>query len=217
MHERVALSYRTQQVNGTLLNTHNSIYRQPPSPEVDAAWERLGNIDATSISSADVLALGKDVSKVAKYPDDFGLGPDAYVAELDVLHQIHCLNALRRDVYFSHYFGSKYPDGQPSELHRIHSDHCIYVLLQNLMCNANVDVITLDWVEGQQHPFPDFSINRKCVNFDAILEWQEKHAVDRTKFLAIKMPKDQTPARMSDDFKRMFGVDGDKLWHNHSH
>jgi Mycotoxin biosynthesis protein UstYa len=217
MHNRVPLSYSTQKVNGTLLNTHDSIYRRSPSPEVDAAWERLANIDATFISGADVLALGKDVSKVAKYPDDFGLGPDAYVAELDVMHLIHCLNALRRDVYFSHYFGSKYPDGQPSELHRVHSDHCIYVLLQNLMCNANVDVITLDWVEGQKHPFPDFSINHKCINFDSILQWQEEHAVDRTKFLAIQKPDDHTPMRMSDDFKRMFGVDGDSWRHEHTH
>lgn len=93
------------------------------------------------------------------------------MAEVDVLHQIHCINALRRDVHFSHYFGSKYPDGQLSELHHIHSDHCIYVLLENLISNANLDTITLDWVEDQKHPLLDFRINRKCVNFDAVLKW----------------------------------------------
>lgn len=214
MHNRIPLTYHTRKVNGTLLNTHDSIYRKPPSPEVDAAWNHLGSLDATSITRADVLALGKDPSIVAKYPDDFGLGPDAYVAELDVLHQIHCLSALRRDVYFSHYFGEKYPNGVPSELHRVHSDHCIYVLLQSLMCNANLDVITLDWVEGQKHPFPDFSINRKCMNFEAVLEWQHENKVDREKFNAIQKPDGQREARMSDEFKRMFGVEG---WEEHDH
>ena len=214
MHDRIPLSYHTQKINGTLLNTHDSIYRKPPSPAVDAAWDRLASLDSTSITRADVLALGKDPSTVAKYPPSFGLGPDAYVAELDVLHQIHCLNGLRRDVYFSHYFGDQYPDGVPTELHRVHSDHCIYVLLQALMCNANLDVITLDWVEGQKHPFPDFSINRKCVNFEALVDWQEENKVDRREFMAMEMPEGQIPARMSDEFKRMFGVEG---WHDHSH
>ena len=191
----------------------NSLFRAPPSPEVDEAWDRIGSLKAHPISSAAILALGKDPSMTAKFTEDWGYGPDAHVAELDVLHQIHCLNAVRRDVHWKHYFGARYPDGDFPELHRVHTDHCIYIILQHLMCTASTDLITQPWVEGQLHPFPHFSINRKCRDFNAILAWHEDNmAGDVEKFKRLRRPEGQVPVPMSEEFKRLFGYDHD---HNH--
>ena len=130
MFDKIDLSPGVKQMNGTLLDMDHTIYRQPPSPEVDAAWERLGSLHAHAITSKDIIRLGKDPSKVAKYPLSMGLGDDAYAAEFDTFHKIHCLNGLRRDIYFDYYFLERYPDRKPSELHQIHTSHCLNYLLQ---------------------------------------------------------------------------------------
>lgn len=45
------------------------------------------------------------------------------------------------------------------------------------MCHADVDPVTYVWREGFRKPFPDFDINKKCRDFNALLEWQEKVAL----------------------------------------
>jgi hypothetical protein len=69
------------------------------------------------------------------------------------------MNAIRRDVHWKHYSAGQYPDGEFPELHKIHTDHCLYIVLQDLMCHATADLITTPWVDGQLNPFPDFKIN----------------------------------------------------------
>ncbi|TQV97309.1 hypothetical protein V2A60_000067 [Cordyceps javanica] len=205
VHNEAQIRILDKKVNGSLLNMDHSLFRSPPSPEVDAAWERVGSLMPHVISTDDVVRLGKDPSQTARWPEAWGFGPDAHVAELDVLHTIHCLNAVRRDVHWKHYFGADYPDGDFPALHRVHTDHCIYVVLQNLMCSATADVITQPWVVGQSHPFPDFSINKKCRDFDAILDWHERTMIRDTKaFMEIKKPENFKAVPMSEEFHELF-------------
>lgn len=193
----------------------SSIFRAPPSPEVDKAWARIGSLAPHVMSGADVEKLGKDSSMTARFTEGFGFGNDAHIAELDVLHTIHCLNAIRRDVHWRYYYLEKYPTGEFPELHRIHTDHCIYVVLQNLMCAATLDVVTQPWVRGQLHPFPDFSINKKCRDFGAILKWHEETMVtDLEGYAALRMPQGHVPYEMSEEFYRAFGV-GEEDDHHH--
>lgn len=49
--------------------------------------------------------------------------------------------------------------------------------MQTLMCNGNLDVITYNWAQTGEAPFPDFDVNHKCRDFDAIVAWQEEHSV----------------------------------------
>ncbi|PYH46214.1 oxidase ustYa family protein [Aspergillus saccharolyticus JOP 1030-1] len=199
-----------KKMNATLLEPEPlPIYRQPPSPEVDEAWNRLANIKPIAISRDDVVKLGRDPEQAAKWPASFGFGSDAYIGRLDVFHQIHCLDWLRREAYFDHYYGKKWPPGtRPSDMHRTHISHCIYLLLQNLMCNANVDIYTHYWADAQLNAFPDFSVNHQCRDFDAILRWQEENSVDVDEFAAIRKPPDAEARVMSHRFKELFG------WYN---
>ncbi|KAI6914407.1 hypothetical protein KC318_g192 [Hortaea werneckii] len=209
LHSQVDIPLVDVTVNGTLLYMDNSVFRGPPSPEVDAAWERISSLLPHVVSTEEVVKLGKDPSRTARWPADWGFGPDAHIAELDVLHTIHCLNAIRRDVHWQYYFKDEYPDGSFPELHRVHTDHCIHIVLQNLMCSATADIITQPWVEGQLHPFPDFNVNKKCRDFDTLLNWHEATMVkDMDRFKTIRMPDGHVPYRMSAEFQRMFGVEG---------
>jgi hypothetical protein len=194
-------------INGSLLDLGDSIYRQPPSPDIDAAWESFTHQLPHVISTEDVLRLGKDPTRTARWPEDWGFGPEAHVAELDIVHTIHCLDAIRRDVHWRYYFADRYPDGDFPALHRIHTDHCIYIILQNLMCNANGDIITNVWVEGQLHPFPDFSIDKKCRGYGTIIDWHHRTQItDMDKYLEMRIPEGQVPWKMSSEFHRLFGT-----------
>lgn len=92
----------------------SSIFRAPPSPEVDKAWARIGSLAPHVMSGADVEKLGKDSSMTARFTEGFGFGNDAHIAELDVLHTIHCLNAIRRDVHLALLLPGKVPDWRVS-------------------------------------------------------------------------------------------------------
>ncbi|KFY02194.1 hypothetical protein O988_02328 [Pseudogymnoascus sp. VKM F-3808] len=198
----------TKRMNGTLLETEPlSIYRQPPSPEVDAAWNRIQTRNPIPISLSDLLALGKDPSDTAKFPESFGFGPDAYIGKIDVFHQIHCLNMLRMSLRpnFDYYYGSRFPPGVPTnKLHNLHLGHCLHILLENLMCSGNVDIYTHYWMDAQKHAFPDFNINHKCRDFDAILAWQEENSIPVEKFATVFAPPGQKVHVMSHEFKEAF-------------
>jgi hypothetical protein len=45
------------------------------------------------------------------------------------------------------------------------------------MCTATLEAVTYNWVESMQYPQADFSINRKCTDIEAILEWQQNTGV----------------------------------------
>ncbi|KAH6653026.1 hypothetical protein BKA67DRAFT_536728 [Truncatella angustata] len=183
-----------------------SIYRQEPSHEVDLAWDRIGDTRLIPLTRAEVEAIGKDPRDAVKFPESFGLGPDAYAGRLEVFHQVHCLDALRREAYFEHYYGSVYGGyNETSEMHRLHLSHCIEYLLQGILCQANTDVYTHIWTDGVDRPFPDFSVNHQCRDYDAIKSWHDQNAVDVDNFVELRAPPDAKVHRMSREFKDLHG------------
>ncbi|KAF1937139.1 hypothetical protein EJ02DRAFT_458958 [Clathrospora elynae] len=204
--DRVDISMVTKKMNATLLpSTTDQIFRREPGPDVDEAWRRISNERPIAISREEVVAIGKDPNQAVRYPDSFGLG-EAYAARIDVFHQIHCLDALRREAYFDHYYGDKYSNfNSTTKLHKAHLSHCIYYLLQNIMCQANVDVYTHVWTDTVLQPFPDFQIHHQCKNFDAVLDWQEHNSIDLHEFYRLKKPESYGPAMMmSSEFKELW-------------
>ena len=67
---------------------------------LEAAWDKIA-ADASpiiTISRAEAVALGRDPDVIVKAPHDWGMGDDAYPAQIDVFHEIHCLNMLRKEM-----------------------------------------------------------------------------------------------------------------------
>lgn len=56
-------------------------------------------------------------------------------------------------------------------------DHCVDMLRQHILCNADVGLVTNDWVKGHKTPYPDFSNWHRCRDVEKIWEWNEKHSV----------------------------------------
>ncbi|KAI5465074.1 hypothetical protein BGZ63DRAFT_440536 [Mariannaea sp. PMI_226] len=169
------------QVDGSFVGTTYplSIFKQEPSAEVDAAWERLYKLGYIMLDEDEVRKLGKDPKYTVKAPSSWGHGDNAYVSRTDVSHRIHCLNMLRKATYPEEIYPHIRDEDESSRpLWRPHVMHCTHVLLQHLMCTATLEVVTYNWMEGMTHPQADFSVNRKCLDIEPILEWQEKEGVD---------------------------------------
>ena len=100
--------------------------------------------------------MGKDPSTVAKIDDEtWGLGDDAYVTALDVYHQLHCVNMLRKIAYGSYYNDTAGRADNLTAIREIHINHCVDILVQAIQCSGNVNLITMHWTETQKVPFPD--------------------------------------------------------------
>lgn len=79
-------------------------------------------------------------------------------------------------MYYQHYYADQFPDG-PDEMHWMHQRHCLHMVLQSLTCNANVDIVPHRWVANDDVPFAQFSIQRKCRNFNNLRQWNQENAV----------------------------------------
>lgn len=166
-----------------------SIFQMPPSPEVDEAWDRISDTHAITLTRQEVVSMGRDPAEQWRFPREYGYGDEAYMGLLDVSHHLHCLNALRQaahpDYYFNHtgsHMGSK-SRSAPGKVHFTrggHDLHCQYILLQFILCHADVGVITFNKVEGVRGPMADFSIDHKCRDHDSIIQWKLDHQVNVT-------------------------------------
>ncbi|KAG2038093.1 hypothetical protein BDR03DRAFT_805517, partial [Suillus americanus] len=57
-------------------------------------------------------------------------------------------------------------------------DHCIEMIRLNITCDADVTMITWDWVQGRDIPYPpNFITRHQCRNYEKILDWADKHTV----------------------------------------
>jgi hypothetical protein len=159
--------------NGTLGTP--SIYRGPPSPETDAAWDRIAlNARPIRMTLEQLLRTGeKPTPSMAGYPEEYGGG---YMASVEVIHQLHCVDMIRRASW-----GEEDPatsqefKDSPEVFRRIHLDHCIEMIRQNLMCRGDVTMLTYDWVKGVEGPLPNFNTPHRCRNLEKILDWVDEH------------------------------------------
>lgn len=76
----------------------------------------------------------------------------------------------------------KYPTSPPKK-HTgetypwFHIGHCVDLLMQNIQCSGTTDFYTFTYVDTFNQPYPDFSINHKCRNFDTLVDWAEKNKI----------------------------------------
>jgi hypothetical protein len=203
---RLKIPFVEKVVQGDLFNEDNLLLRQYPSTAVDEAWEALTDVGVVIINEEEVVKLGKDPKKAVKAPPEWGLwsfvafmiyvltaalghGENSYLAQPDGQHALHCLNAIRKYAYREHYYPSQTTSPSSSHspnltstsplqpFHQAHLSHCLHVLLQTLTCDFSTDMITHNWMETQDYPFPDFAINKKCKDHSEILKWQAKERI----------------------------------------
>lgn len=98
-------------IQGTLFDDYDPpvIYRQNPSPEVDRAWDDIAKIELFGVDADAIRKLGKDPSKAVRIPQEWVKTDEPqYLVELDVQHQLHCLNEIRRYAYWDYYYSDRW-------------------------------------------------------------------------------------------------------------
>ncbi|KAI1109340.1 hypothetical protein F5Y14DRAFT_456132 [Nemania sp. NC0429] len=136
-------------------------------PEVDEAWDAIsalpGKVGTFRIHGDDLRAM--NLSSVA-FADGSG-----YVVTIDVFHQIHCLNFLRKSII---------NNTADSPIWQDHVDHCLDSLRLSLQCHSDTSLLTFKWVRGYAKPWPDFRSFHTCRNFDAIRQFAADRWFDPT-------------------------------------
>lgn len=149
-------------------------YRGPPPPELDAAWARISDdVPPVRVTINELRKAGEvDLPAKVKYPQSNGGG---FMVSLEVNHQLRCLNLLRKSSWPDHYKLDPLFQRDPSVV-RMHLDDCIELIRQSIMCNADVVMITWDWVTKHTKPYPDFNTRHACRKFENIMDWAIQHA-----------------------------------------
>ncbi|THC88338.1 hypothetical protein EYZ11_012217 [Aspergillus tanneri] len=168
------ITYHIQQFNGSFLK--ENIFRGNASPEVDAAWESLGvEYRPLRVPPEDAEKAGISPDQV-KINDQYGGG---YPANLEGLHHLHCLNLLRKSLYYNYEYYHSRGEGAFSNndyIVRRHVSHCLDILRQQLMCTVDVGVLGQVWVWPEDpRPFVDFNTRHRCRDFDQIRQWAQDH------------------------------------------
>ncbi|KAH8697866.1 hypothetical protein BGW36DRAFT_295718, partial [Talaromyces proteolyticus] len=170
----VRISYESILLNGSF--SKETIYRQKPSPEVDEAWLRLGiEYDPLIVPDEDAKAAGIEQNRFHITERYGGPGYPAFVAGL---HQLHCLNLIRKSLYFNiDYYRTlhKVEFLDRKEILELHIGHCVDVLRQRLMCTADTELHPYIWAGDPPHVTPDFNRMYKCRNFDDIREYAKQN------------------------------------------
>ncbi|KAI0385443.1 hypothetical protein F5Y04DRAFT_276772 [Hypomontagnella monticulosa] len=131
-------------------------------PAVDDAWDAIsalpGEVGTIKIQRNELLAMNLSSVLLAD-----GSG---YAVTIDVFHQIHCLNFLRKSII---------NNTADSPLWQDHVDHCLDSLRLSTQCHSDTSLLTYKWVKGYSKPWPDFRSFHTCRNFEAIRQFAVDH------------------------------------------
>ncbi|KAF6788128.1 hypothetical protein CSOJ01_15098 [Colletotrichum sojae] len=146
--------------------TGRTEFQGAPTPERDALWDDLYNFGVSRIPRSSAARL---VNKTVPIPDDKGY----YVVSLNVFHQLHCLNMLRKRIWSDEVYAAD------DELMGIeHLEHCIDALRQSLMCSADVTPIPWIWREEDHEAKAVAEIAHTCRDFEAIRAWAKENRAE---------------------------------------
>ncbi|GAD97500.1 hypothetical protein AN7265.2 [Paecilomyces variotii No. 5] len=129
-----------------------------PRPETDEAWSDLLRGGIVKISEDELRRLNK-----TSIPLRDGSG---YIAYLEAIHMLHCVHP------------EHYPELQGTDAFAPgHWDHCLEVLRQGIMCNADITVNTYYWKNPTEIQGNRTGV-RKCTDWSRIQEWADERVVD---------------------------------------
>ncbi|KAH8799355.1 hypothetical protein F5884DRAFT_811623 [Xylogone sp. PMI_703] len=152
--------------NGTMRRTFDrggKTYAGPANPEIDEAWEELIGGRYFYITEDEAKDAWGDSYKAFHYEMR---GDISYVAGLDVMHTLHCVDMLRRTLDKEYY--ENFP--QP-HFGRLHYDHCIDHLRQYIMCNADLTPVPTKWYPSLGRDYTDSDQIHTCRNYGQIREF----------------------------------------------
>jgi hypothetical protein len=80
---------------------------------------------------------------------------------------------MYQDYYFANFTAEQLEDNL------MHTYHCIDLLRQSIMCQGDINLITLRWGQKQALPIGNTSSPHECVNWDGINGWAKERSIER--------------------------------------
>ncbi|KAJ5684072.1 uncharacterized protein N7477_000417 [Penicillium maclennaniae] len=148
------------------------IYTGYPTSAIDKHWKELYRVGNSRISKKEAALLPNKTIAA-------NLGADDYLVVISVFHDLHCLDRLRKTLWYfyddewnSTYnpFTVKRPDTFDAKGLNgiIHLDHCINIIRQSLQCFSDVTPYVFQWSEEAQAVHAYANVVHTCRNFDKV-------------------------------------------------
>ncbi|KAJ7107555.1 hypothetical protein C8R44DRAFT_804772 [Mycena epipterygia] len=151
------------------------IYERRPSPAVDEAWSALYSVAQTKISRSEALKMPNRTWPLLAEKG-------SYVFALDMFHQLHCLDTLRKQLSPGHNY---------THVSGSHIRHCIGAIRQALMCSADISTIVWQWSDKLQIAEQRDDVVHVCRDFNRIREWaSERTFVDEDSDFSVYIEDD---------------------------
>lgn len=145
----------------------------------------MPSMDCTDLGLAMNIRVSKeDLDKINRTSVPLNDAKGGYLATLDVFHEIHCLNEIRKQVY-----RDDYPDWHFEHAQLDHVDHCLDIILQGVMCHGDITLQTFTWKDDYRWPWPNFNMEHECKSWDSITEWASQHSVPSLVGPIVSHPK----------------------------
>ncbi|KAK0723430.1 hypothetical protein B0T26DRAFT_260663 [Lasiosphaeria miniovina] len=162
----------------------------PPSPEIDANWNRLIHDRYFAISEEEATRAWGD--RRFEFVDQKRGG---YSAGLEVFHTLHCVNALRMmmhpDYYPARHSHGPFHTGKqppppfhplplitPDNQHLTHTatEHCLDALRQTIQCYGSTTLIPTRYMDGARHNYIDADQTHVCRSFSFLRDFTTSRA-----------------------------------------
>ncbi|KXN82167.1 hypothetical protein AN958_02976 [Leucoagaricus sp. SymC.cos] len=152
------------------------VYEQEPSPRVDVAWRSLYDFSGSTLPGYNRTPSFNETLEFVKQQG-------TKIRLLDVFHELHCLDTIRRALYLH-----QYPEPVDSD----HVIHCINSIRQSLMCMSDVSLVSWEWNNELGALVESDGNVHTCRDFEKIQQWASENHFDRQ---FVGAPAPQPPTR----------------------
>jgi len=180
------------------MNSSIPLYFDKPSPAIDAAWAELLQYEYPAITLEE-MALNPFLSYNVN--NDKHPVTGKYHFALDVFHNLHCLNAVRKeldkDYYGAHHHGHvgrnvekdheahathQHQQGQNAwdAAQRDHINHCMNHIRQSLQCRPDLSPAAMHVfqdLDGSKY-FLGNAERHTCYDWESIMRWAATRKVE---------------------------------------
>ncbi|KAJ7102364.1 hypothetical protein B0H15DRAFT_328304 [Mycena belliarum] len=174
------------------------IYDQEPSDAVDQAWAGLYEFAYSKIPRTQAMRLPNKT-----YPI-LGDNPRTYMLALDVFHELHCLDEIRKAMHpgkflaitsmFSSISRLDYYPATSEGINTKHMRHCLSSLRQSIMCASDISTIVWQWSDKSQAAKERSDVVHTCRDFSKLQAWSKDHYAGDMQNMSIFIPDDLSMA-----------------------
>ncbi len=117
------------------------------------AWFHDTGTNQLIFRGVDIPNQSRISCKLPNATTPFTYDTSHYIVELDVFHQLHCLNMLRKLAYPDVYKIDLVSGSEEAADNIYHMEHRYEQLRQSLQCSSDISTIYWEWSEKKQKMF----------------------------------------------------------------